>query len=101
MAANSPCEKELAADNSFLVMARTVDHTDSSVTLQETNHSDTTATYEPVYSVFTKNAKVAITATVSLSAFFSPFSTNIYFPALHIIQRVSSIVCIIYLLIYF
>ncbi|PHZ11529.1 putative MFS transporter [Rhizopus microsporus ATCC 52813] len=68
-------------------MARTVDHTDSSVTLQETNHSDTTATYEPVYSVFTKNAKVAITATVSLSAFFSPFSTNIYFPALHIIQR--------------
>ncbi|CEJ00688.1 hypothetical protein RMCBS344292_14738 [Rhizopus microsporus] len=87
MAANSPCEKELAADNSFLVMARTVDHTDSSVTLQETNHSDTTATYEPVYSVFTKNAKVAITATVSLSAFFSPFSTNIYFPALHIIQR--------------
>ncbi|KAI9281520.1 hypothetical protein BY458DRAFT_498833 [Sporodiniella umbellata] len=45
---------------------------------------------ETPYSVFTKNQKIAITATVSLSAFFSPFTTNIYFPALHIIQKVNT-----------
>ncbi|CAO3701068.1 unnamed protein product [Rhizopus stolonifer] len=56
----------------------------SSLTPQENDDNEKD---DVPYSIFTKNEKAAITATVSLSAFFSPFSTNIYFPALHIIQK--------------
>ncbi|KAI8077242.1 MFS transporter [Gilbertella persicaria] len=46
---------------------------------QESSH------HEP-YSVFTKNQKIMIVLTASISSFFSPFSANIYFPALTLIQ---------------
>ncbi|KAI8642182.1 putative MFS transporter [Parasitella parasitica] len=39
------------------------------------------------YSIFSTKTKVLIVITVSLSGFFSPFSTNIYFPALSMIEK--------------
>lgn len=41
------------------------------------------------YSIFSTNTKILIVVTVSISGFFSPFSTNIYFPALSMIEKVS------------
>ncbi|CAO3609395.1 unnamed protein product [Mucor fragilis] len=51
---------------------------------QQQQHTD-----EP-YSIFTTRTKILIVLTVSISAFFSPFSTNIYFPALSMIEKASS-----------
>ncbi|KAF1797826.1 major facilitator superfamily domain-containing protein [Mucor lusitanicus] len=39
------------------------------------------------YSVFSTRTKILIVLTVSISGFFSPFSTNIYFPALSMIEK--------------
>ncbi|KAL7312101.1 hypothetical protein PS15m_007902 [Mucor circinelloides] len=39
------------------------------------------------YSVFSTRTKILIVMTVSISGFFSPFSTNIYFPALSMIEK--------------
>ncbi|OAD06788.1 hypothetical protein MUCCIDRAFT_138979 [Mucor lusitanicus CBS 277.49] len=41
------------------------------------------------YSVFSTRTKILIVLTVSISGFFSPFSTNIYFPALSMIEKAS------------
>ncbi|KAG1052908.1 hypothetical protein G6F43_004976 [Rhizopus delemar] len=84
---NSPhFTKHLSPDNSSLIS--NVNNVDSSEISRENSETSTiTEKEDPPYSVFTKNEKAAITTTVSLSAFFSPFSTNIYFPALHVIQQ--------------
>ncbi|EIE92512.1 hypothetical protein RO3G_17110 [Rhizopus delemar RA 99-880] len=84
---NSPhFTKHLSPDNSSLIS--NVNNVDSSEIARENSETSTiTEKEDPPYSVFTKNEKAAITTTVSLSAFFSPFSTNIYFPALHVIQQ--------------
>lgn len=83
----------LQADTSSLTMTSTVYHMDSSVTLREIpDMEQEEKTEEPApYSIFTKNQKLAITIAVSLSAFFTAFSTNIYFPALRVIQQVINI----------
>ncbi|KAL0078829.1 chloramphenicol resistance protein [Phycomyces blakesleeanus] len=39
------------------------------------------------YSSFSKKRKMSIVAMAALSSFFSPFSANIYFPALNMIQQ--------------
>lgn len=44
------------------------------------------------YSVFSTRTKILIVLTVSISGFFSPFSTNIYFPALSMIEKASDTV---------
>ena len=44
-----------------------------------------TAIVEPPYSSFGRGAKVFIVACVSAAAFFSPVSSNIYFPALNVL----------------
>lgn len=49
------------------------------------------------YSVFSTRTKILIVMTVSISGFFSPFSTNIYFPALSMIEKASIIAISIYL----
>lgn len=87
---NSPhFTKHLSPDNSSLIS--NVNNVDSSEIARENSETSTiTEKEDPPYSVFTKNEKAAITTTVSLSAFFSPFSTNIYFPALHVIQQVKN-----------
>lgn len=72
---------------SSLTVTSTLYHKDSSVTLATTEEKIDEKTDRP-YSIFTKNEKLAITITVSLSAFFCSFSTNIYFPALRVIQKV-------------
>ncbi|KAG0748328.1 hypothetical protein G6F57_002539 [Rhizopus arrhizus] len=79
----------LQADISSLTVTSTVYHMDSSVTLREIpDVEQEEKTEEPApYSIFTKNQKLAITIAVSLSAFFTAFSTNIYFPALRVIQQ--------------
>ncbi|RCI06850.1 hypothetical protein CU098_013552 [Rhizopus stolonifer] len=71
---------------SSLTVTSTLYHKDSSVTLATTEEKIDEKTDRP-YSIFTKNEKLAITITVSLSAFFCSFSTNIYFPALRVIQK--------------
>lgn len=40
------------------------------------------------YSIFTKPQKIMIVFICAVSCFFSPFSTNVYFPALLTIQTV-------------
>ncbi|EPB88969.1 hypothetical protein HMPREF1544_04230 [Mucor circinelloides 1006PhL] len=44
------------------------------------------------YSVFSTRTKILIVMTVSISGFFSPFSTNIYFPALSMIEKAKRMV---------
>ena len=44
-----------------------------------------TAIVEPPYSSSGKGAKIFIVACVSAAAFFSPVSSNIYFPALNVL----------------
>ncbi|GAA5816252.1 hypothetical protein MFLAVUS_009778 [Mucor flavus] len=56
----------------------------SSITIVE-NQSDTPLTKIP-YSVFSPGMKIMIVTTVSLSSFFSSFSSNIYYPALKNIE---------------
>jgi MFS family permease len=41
----------------------------------------------PPYSIFSKKKKIVIVTIASISAFFSPFSSNIYYPAIRIIQE--------------
>ncbi|KAI9485264.1 MAG: major facilitator superfamily domain-containing protein [Benjaminiella poitrasii] len=43
--------------------------------------------YDAPYSILSRRQKVMIVITISISGFFSPFSTNIYFPALSLIQN--------------
>ena len=43
----------------------------------------------PVYHVFSQSQKLRMVYTVSLAAIFSPLSSNIYFPALALISKVS------------
>jgi MFS family permease len=43
----------------------------------------TASAQEPLYSVFTQKQKIFIAVMATLSAFFSPLSANIYFPALN------------------
>lgn len=66
----------------------------SSITIVE-NQSDTPLTKIP-YSIFSPGMKIMIVTTVSLSSFFSSFSSNIYYPALKNIEDVSFfLLCII------
>jgi hypothetical protein len=44
----------------------------------------------PPYHVFSRSRKLQMVCIVSLAAIFSPLSSNIYFPALGEISRVSS-----------
>lgn len=44
----------------------------------------------PPYHVFTRSRKLQMVCIVSLAAIFSPLSSNIYFPALGTISKVSS-----------
>ncbi|RCI01913.1 hypothetical protein CU098_006809 [Rhizopus stolonifer] len=45
-------------------------------------------TLDPIpYSVFPKRQKITIVAIASMSAFFSPFSSNIYYPSIKILQQ--------------
>jgi hypothetical protein len=50
--------------------------------------TDTSISNNP-YSIFTSKGKAFIVAIAATSGFFSPFSTNIYFPALNKIQKVN------------
>lgn len=43
----------------------------------------------PVYHIFTRTRKLELVCIVSLAAIFSPLSSNIYFPALGEVSRVS------------
>lgn len=52
-------------------------------------HSNASSSFYEPYSVFSKNEKMVIVLIASVSCFFSPFSANIYFPALTLIQEVS------------
>ncbi|KAI8373550.1 major facilitator superfamily domain-containing protein [Choanephora cucurbitarum] len=50
-------------------------------------HSTASSSFYEPYSVFSKNEKMVIVLIASISCFFSPFSANIYFPALTLIQE--------------
>jgi hypothetical protein len=50
---------------------------------------DITSNDKP-YSIFSAKQKVLVVVTTSISSFFSPLSANIYFPALKIIEDVST-----------
>lgn len=52
-----------------------------------TNNSQTP---EIPYSIFTRTEKLVIVLTVSISGFFSAFSSNIYYPAVNLIEDVSN-----------
>lgn len=45
----------------------------------------------PPYHVFTRSRKLQMVCIVSLAAIFSPLSSNVYFPALGAISKVSSL----------
>ena len=47
----------------------------------------TVSTIGPVHSVFTKNQKRFIVVMASFGGFFSPVSSNIYFPALNALEK--------------
>lgn len=54
------------------------------IIISENNHEEQVA-LEP-YSIFSQSQKAVIVAIVSSSAFFSPFSSNIYYPAIEVIK---------------
>lgn len=54
-----------------------------SINLESQSH------HAPVYHVFTRSRKLQMVCIVSLAAIFSPLSSNIYFPALGMISKVS------------
>lgn len=49
----------------------------------ETDAEKVESSEEPIYTTFTKSQKLAIVFMASLSSFFSPLSSSIYFPALN------------------
>lgn len=96
--------------NGFLLPALSLSFFDLAVIKMSTMMADTLAitvvdVKEPAkqqqqdepYSVFSTRTKILIVMTVSISGFFSPFSTNIYFPALSMIEKASIIAISIYI----
>jgi hypothetical protein len=52
---------------------------------QPPNTNPEAAITEPSYSAFSKGSKILIVVCISAAAFFSPVSSNIYFPALNVL----------------
>ncbi|KAL9550839.1 hypothetical protein MBANPS3_004546 [Mucor bainieri] len=74
----------MIADTSAITIVD-IDEPKTPVKLQQQQHQEED---EP-YSIFSTRTKILIVLTVSMSGFFSPFSTNIYFPALSMIEKAS------------